>query len=61
MRRQWQCGMEALSLHSNSSPPATFQIQSPQKKSKLEFKNVGKKIIAINEWWVDFFGYLKIR
>jgi len=53
--------MEALSLHSNSSPLATFQIQSPQKKSKLEFKNVGKKIIAINEWWVDFFGYLKIR
>jgi len=54
--------MEALSLHSNSSPLATFQIQSPQKKNqKLEFKNVGKKIIAIKEWWVDFFGYLKIR
>jgi hypothetical protein len=32
-----------------------------KKNQKLEFKNVGKKIIAIKEWWVDFFGYLKIR
>jgi len=60
MRRKWQCGMEALSLHSNSSPLVTFQIQSPPRKSLTlnaeKIVSVIKRVVGLIFWYLTMRG-----
>jgi hypothetical protein len=52
--------MEALSLHSNSSPLVTFQIQSPPRKSWTlnaeKIVSVIKRVVGLIFWYLTMRG-----